>query len=165
VEAYTQALLLRRDADILSNRGWAYLMQDALRPALDDFDAALKLNPKDADALAGRGTALTIRGRVADVAEATAAAEKSLQPPPRTVPRLMACARIYTRAAGLLEAANDPEAGRCLRRALKLLREAMELVAEKEQPTVWRDGVLTDPALRPLQRTPGWGELQRAYAR
>src|SRR5262249_39289029 len=108
VEAYTQALLLRRDADVLSNRGWAYLMQDGLRPALDDFDAALKLNPKDADALAGRGTALVIRGRVADVAEATAAAEKSLRPRPLTVPRLMACAGIYARAAGVLGAANDP---------------------------------------------------------
>jgi tetratricopeptide (TPR) repeat protein len=165
VEAYTQALLLRRDAEILSDRGWAYLMQDALRPALDDFDAALKLNPNDADALAGRGTALMLRGRVADVAEATAAAEKSLRPRPWTVPRLMACAGIYTRAAGALEAANDPEAGRCLRRALELLREAMALVPEKERPTFWRDGVLADPALRPLQRTTGFAELGRMYGR
>jgi tetratricopeptide (TPR) repeat protein len=164
VEAYTQALLLRRDADVLSNRGWAYLMQDALRPALDDFDAALKLNPKDADALAGRGTALMIRGRVADVAEATAAAEKSLRPRPWTVPRLMACTGIYARAAIVLEAADDPDAGRCLRRALALLREAMAQVPEKERPTFWRDGVLTDPALRPLQRTPEMLELGRAYA-
>ena len=130
-------------------------MQDALRPALDDFDAALKLNPNDADALAGRGTALMMRGRAADVAEATAAAEKSLRPRPWTVPRLMACAGIYARAAGVLEAANDPEAGRCLRRALGLLREAMALVPAKERPTFWRDGVLTDPALLPLQRTTG----------
>ena len=63
VAAYSLALVLKQDADILSNRGWAYLMQEALRPALDDFDAALRLNPNDADALAGRGTALTIRGR------------------------------------------------------------------------------------------------------
>jgi tetratricopeptide (TPR) repeat protein len=164
VEAYTQALLLRRNAEILSNRGWAYLMQEALRPALDDFDAALKLNPKDADALAGRGTALTIRGRSADVAEATTAAEMSLQPRPWTVPRLMACAGIYTRAAGMLEAVNDPEAGRCLRRALGLLREAMTLVPEKERAAFWRDGVLTDPALLPLQRTTGLLELGRMYA-
>ncbi len=165
VEAYTQALLLRRDADILSNRGWAYLMQDAVRPALDDFDAALKLKPNDADALAGRGTALTMRGRVADVAEATAAAEKSLRPRPWTAPRLMACARIYTRAASVLEAAKEPEAARCLQRALGLLREAMALVPEKERRTFWRDGVLTDPALLPLQRTAGMLDLQRAYGR
>jgi len=165
VEAYTQALLLRRDADILTNRGWAYLMQDAVRPALDDFDAALKLNANDADALAGRGTALMMRGRATDVAEATAAAEKSLRPRPWTAPRLMACARIYTRAAGVLEAAKDPEAGHCLRRALELLREAMALVPANERPTFWRDGVLTDPVLLPLQRTPGMLDLQRAYGR
>ena len=76
-----------------------------------------------------------MRGRAADVAEATAAAEKSLRPRPWTVPRLMACAGVYARAAGVLEAAKDPEAGRCLRRALALLREAMALVPEDERPT------------------------------
>ncbi len=165
VAAYSQALALKEDAKTLGNRGWAYLMQDALRPALDDFDAALKLDPTDADALAGRGTALTVRGRVADVAEATAAAEKSLRPRPWTVPRLIACAGIYTRAAGVLEAANDPEAPRCVGRALGLLREAMELVPAKERAAFWRDGVLADPALRPLQRTRGLLELGRAYGR
>jgi tetratricopeptide (TPR) repeat protein len=163
VKAYSNALDLKEDAKTLSDRGWAYLMQDAVRPALDDFDAALKHDPNDADALAGRGTALMIRGRVADVAEAVAAAEKSLRPRPWTVPRLMACAGIYARAGGVLEAANDPQAGGCLRRAVALLREAMALVPKKEQAATWRDGVLTDPALRPLQRTAELIELGRAY--
>jgi tetratricopeptide (TPR) repeat protein len=165
VDAYTNAIHLKQDAETFSDRGWAYLMQDALRPALHDFDAALKLDPNDADGLAGRGTALMMRGRAADVAEATAAAEKSLRPRPWTVPRLMACAGIYARAAGVLEAANDAGAGRCLRRAVGLVREAMALVPEKERRTFWRDGVLTDPALRPLQRSTAWLELQRAYGR
>jgi tetratricopeptide (TPR) repeat protein len=163
VEAYSRALELKADAETFSNRGWAYLMQDALRPALDDFDAALKLNPKDADALAGRGTALMMRGRAVDVAEAVAAAEKSLRPRPWTVPRLMACAGIYARAAAVLEGANDPDAGRCLRRAVALVREAMALVPEKERPAFWHNGVLTDPALLPLQRTTEMLELGRAY--
>jgi tetratricopeptide (TPR) repeat protein len=164
VAAYTRALRLKVDAETLSARGWAYLMlHDALRPALDDFEAALKLNPNDADALTGRGTALMQRGRATDVAEATAAAERALRSQPKTVPRLMACAGIYARAAGVLEVTNDPEAGRCAGRAVGLLRQAMALVPEKERAAFWRDGVLTEPALRLLQRTTGMMELQRDY--
>jgi tetratricopeptide (TPR) repeat protein len=168
VAAYSQALLLKEDAETLRDRGWAYLAQDAARPALDDFDAALRLNPKEADALAGRGTALVMRGRAADAAEATAAAEQALQAKPRTSHRLLACARIYTRAAGLLEAAarrpaDDREVTRYLRRALGLLRQAIELVPVKERPKFWRDGVLADPVMLPLQRTPGMLELLRTY--
>jgi tetratricopeptide (TPR) repeat protein len=186
VAAYSQALFLKEDAETLIDRGWAYLRQKAVQPALDDFDAALRLDPKRAhalagrgwamlmqkaaqpalddfdaalkldpghtDALAGRGTALVMRGRLADAREAMAAAEQSLQPPPRTVPRLLACARIYARAADVLGAANYPAAARCLKRARELLREAMESLPEKERTTFWRDVVLADPALQPLRQ-------------
>jgi tetratricopeptide (TPR) repeat protein len=104
VAAYSQALALDPDTRTLSYRGWAYLKQEAVRPALDDFDAALKRNPQDADALSGRGAALVLRGRVADVTSAVSAAEKSLRAEPKTFARLMACARIYTRAVELLKA-------------------------------------------------------------
>jgi tetratricopeptide (TPR) repeat protein len=168
VAAYSRALDLKEDAGTLSDRGWAYLAQDAARPALDDFDAALKLNPKDGDALAGRGTALVLRGRPADVAEATAAAEQSLRSGPPTSRRLMACVHIYTRAAGLREAtpgrsADDTEATGYRQRALGLLRQALELVPEKERATFWRERVLGDPVLQPLQRTPAWFQLHSTY--
>jgi formate-dependent nitrite reductase complex subunit NrfG len=163
VAAYSQALSLKRDAATLSDRGWAYLMQEALRPALDDFGAALQLDAHEADALAGRATALAQRGRPADVPQALAAAEQALRPGAPTAPRLLASARVYCRAAGVL--ADDAEAGRCLGRALALLREAMELVPAKERPAFWRDAVLADPALRPLQRTPGMIALSRAYGK
>ncbi|HEX5270307.1 MAG TPA: protein kinase [Gemmataceae bacterium] len=168
VEAYTRALVLHRDAETLSYRGWAYLMQEAARPALDDFDAALKLDARHADALAGRGTALVLRGRVADLADATRAAEESLRGGAATVPRLMACARVHARAAGVLDAArgraaDDARAEGYRQRALALLRETMARVPEKERPAFWR-GVLADPALTSLQRTAGMAELARSYA-
>jgi hypothetical protein len=75
----------------------------------------------------------------------------------------MACAGIYARAAGVLEAAHDSEAGRYLVRALGLLREAVRLVPEKERAAFWRDGVLTDPALLPLQRNPTMLRMGREY--
>jgi tetratricopeptide (TPR) repeat protein len=152
------ALALGPDAKTLSYRGWAYLKLEAARPALDDFEAALKRNPQDADALAGRGAALVLRGRVADVDPAVSAAEKSLRSESKTFARLMACVRIYTRAAELLRArpapqGNDPRVRRYARRALDLLREAEELLPEKERKTFWRDHVQADPALLQLVRT------------
>ena len=67
-----------REAEILSERGWAYVMQDAVQPALADFDAALKYDATHADAQCGRGTALTLRGRPPDMSEALTLAEKAL---------------------------------------------------------------------------------------
>jgi tetratricopeptide (TPR) repeat protein len=158
VAAYSQSLALAPDTRTLSNRGWAYLKQEAVRPALDDFDAVLKRNPQDADALSGRGAALVLRGRAADVTSAVSAAEKSLRAEPKTFARLMACARIYTRAAELLRArpapqGNDPRVRRYAQRALELLREAEELLPAKERETFWRDHVQGDPALLQLVRT------------
>ena len=160
VAAYSQGLLLEPDPKTLSYRGWAYLKQEAVSPALDDFDAALKSNPKEADALTGRGTALLLRGRATDIAPAIAAAEKALRAEPRTFPHLMACVRIYGRAAELQKARNlrlgyDPQAAHYAHRALQLLREAEELLPEKERQTFWRDHVRSDPGLLQLVRSYG----------
>src|SRR5262249_12947272 len=106
--------------------------------ALQDFDAALKLEPRHADALAGRGLALMMRGREADVGAATRAAEESLRSP---------------------EMATDREVGRYRVRAVALVRQALELVPEKERPAFWDRGVLTDPVLGPLQRLPAGRRL------
>jgi tetratricopeptide (TPR) repeat protein len=160
VAAYSQALVLEPDAKTLSYRGWAYLQQQAVGPALDDFDAALKRNPQNADALTGRGTALVLRGRTADVAKATAAAEKALRAEPRTLTRLMACIRIFSRAAELQKARNprlvdDPQATGYAQRALRLLREAKESLPEKERAPFWDKQVRSDPVLLQLVRTYG----------
>jgi tetratricopeptide (TPR) repeat protein len=157
------------EAEILSERGSAYLMQDAVQPALGDFDAALTCDPTHADALCGRGTALTLRGRASDMTEATTLAEKSLVSGKRSVPRLMACARIYARAAGVLEkeprrSANDPEVIRCEQKALSLLAEALAAVPENEPHSV-REAMLRDPVLQRLQTTRGWLALATMYRR
>jgi tetratricopeptide (TPR) repeat protein len=160
VAAYTLALELEPepDAKTLSLRGWAYLKQEAVRPALADFDAALKRNPKEVDALTGRGAALVLRRRAEDIAPAIAAAEKALQAEPRTVDRLKDCARIYVRAAELLKTqksrpGNDLQAARYSQRALRLLREAREMLPEKKRETFWRDLERSDPELLQLIRT------------
>jgi tetratricopeptide (TPR) repeat protein len=161
VDAYSQALVLEPDdAKTLKNRGLAYLKQEAVAPALDDFDAALKRNPQDAEALIGRGLALVWRGRAADVPKAADAAEKALRAERETFQRLKDCARIYGRAAELLKTqrsrpGNDLQSTRYAQRAMRLLREARELLPEKEQETFWHDHVRSDPWLLQLLRTSG----------
>jgi hypothetical protein len=144
-------------------------MSEAPRVALLDFDAALKLEPGHADALAGRGLALMMRGRVTDVGAATRSAEESLRSGEKKLPRVMAAARTYARAANILEArervAIDPEAARCRARAVALLGQALELVPEKDRRDFWYRGVLADPVLGLLRGTPGMIELARIYAR
>jgi len=73
VEMYT--LALRRHPDDVAtrcDRGWAYLLQDAVRPALTDFERCLHQKPDNVEALLGRGNA---RVRLRQVAEAVADAE------------------------------------------------------------------------------------------
>jgi tetratricopeptide (TPR) repeat protein len=65
VEAYSRALRLKRDAETLTYRGWAYLEYDAIRSALADFVEALRLDGTNMDALCGRGYAQMRLGDVA----------------------------------------------------------------------------------------------------
>ena len=101
---------------------------------------------------------MVLRGRAADVTLAVSAAEKSLRAEPKTFERLMACVRIYTRAAELLKArpaqqGNLPRVRQYAQRVLELLREAEALLPAKQRETFWRDYVQGDPALLQLVRT------------
>jgi len=50
------------DADMLGNRGLAYLKMKKLDLALADYEAALQANPKNAFSLYGRGIAKRLKG-------------------------------------------------------------------------------------------------------
>jgi tetratricopeptide (TPR) repeat protein len=158
VDLNVLALERKEEAETLSHRGWAYLAQEAIRPALTDFDDALKLSPNDGDALAGRGMALALRGRPGDVVEAITAVERSLESGKKTT-TLLVSARVYLRAAALVEAmprrpVYDHEVTYCLKRAVALLRATMESVPRGDRPAFWRDTVAKDPLLKPLFRNP-----------
>ncbi len=58
-----QALKIKADAsDVLDTRGFVYLKLNQIDNAMKDYDAALKLDPKLAGALYGRGIARTRKG-------------------------------------------------------------------------------------------------------
>ena len=61
---------------LLNHRGWAYHFADAPGLALDDFEASLKLDKDQSDALAGRGLA---RVRLGEWRPAVADAEAALR--------------------------------------------------------------------------------------
>jgi serine/threonine protein kinase/lipoprotein NlpI len=166
VADFTRALDLVSDVDsgsrsrLLNRRGWAYHFADAARLALDDFDASLKLDQNQSDALAGRGLA---RVRLGDWRDAVADAEAAVRLARRAVEtggdfddRVQAdfnAARIYAQAVEY--AAGD--VSRLDERAVSLYRgyraRALELLdkALRQVPdAARRKEILNDPALQPL---------------
>jgi tetratricopeptide (TPR) repeat protein len=179
VQSFTRVLLLAKDAETMTARGWAYLALDSPRPALLDFEAALLLKPADTDALCGRAVARVQTGLVEN---ATADAEAALQQQPPSGRLLFQAACVFARAGQTLaerQAGHTPdrlgpveraqalaaerEIARHQSRALELLREAVLAQKPAERGTFWRDTVLKTPALAPLRRTSAMNDLDRQF--
>jgi tetratricopeptide (TPR) repeat protein/tRNA A-37 threonylcarbamoyl transferase component Bud32 len=155
VDTLTRALMLRNDAESLTQRGWAYLQLKAPDLALADFAASLKLRPHHATSLCGRGTARVLLGQVtAGVADAEAALRLQVSAEHEL---LAAC--IYARAGGLLSLtqrkrrAVRPEA-RYEDLAAELLCKALRRLPEKERAAFWQKRVQGEPALEAVRRHP-----------
>src|SRR5262249_14801042 len=134
----------------------AYLVSDAPRLALHDFDEALRQDPASGEAHSGRGLALVLLG---DYRAALVEAEESLRHDPASARRAYNAARIYAKAAIAAGAAID-EKGRLAvatveryqDRAVALVRLALERTPAERRATFWQSQVATDPVLRTLQR-------------
>jgi tetratricopeptide (TPR) repeat protein len=171
VESFTQAFLLKPDdAATLSYRGWSYLRLEALKPALEDFEAALKLDNKNIDALCGRGLVrvrlapvgetVAVRALLDQVAQGVQDAEQALgrgQPDARL---LLTAACIHARVVARLESngrgpdlrragetALREQLRRSRERAVDLLREALTKVPPAERKDFWKKNVESEPAL------------------
>jgi len=166
VDDYGQALGMQSARDpetrtrLLNKRGWAYHFADAPRLARDDFEASLKLDKNQSDALAGRGLA---RVRLGEWRPAIADAEASLRlaawaSPAASDPEgarqaYFNAARIYAQAVefAAAEVSRDGERAVALyrryrARSLELLDRALQQV-----PDSARREFLDDPALKPLR--------------
>ena len=154
---YTLALEQQpRQPRVLTSRGLTYLVSDAPKLALRDFEDVLQLDAKSAEAHGGRGAALV---RLGEYRAAIVEAEESLRLPPPAARRAYNAARIYAQAA-TLAAADVRNAGReavmvvgrYQDRALGLIQQALGQLPADQRMAFWRDQVLSDPALKPLQR-------------
>jgi serine/threonine protein kinase/Tfp pilus assembly protein PilF len=95
---YTRSLELESSPNILTRRGWAYLLQ-AKSLALADFDEAIRLNPENGDSYNGRGFARVLMGQVDS---AVADAEQAVQRGPKAFEIYFNAAAILAQAVGVV---------------------------------------------------------------
>jgi tetratricopeptide (TPR) repeat protein len=168
---YTSALSLAPDAATYIARGWVYLLRiDAPKLALSDFEAALHLDPEHAEAYAGRGAAHMKAGLYR---AAIADADKAVALKPEAAKLLYYAARIYAQAVLKVEA-DTKQPGRPARvverrafekRAVDLLRQALEQTPAEEREAFWRDLVHAEMVFRPLWGIPMFQALERRFSR
>jgi len=173
IDDYAQALGFRPAQDpetrtrLLNKRGWAYHFADAPRLARADFEASLKLDKDQSDALAGRGLA---RIRLGEWRPAVAIAEASIRlatsgaptasDPEANRQALFNAARIYAQAVEFAAGEVSREGERAIflyrryrARSLELLDQALRQIPDASR----RREFLDDPALKPLRLNRGVG--------
>jgi tetratricopeptide (TPR) repeat protein len=157
IEDLTNAMALRPDhAELLTLRGRLYIVADAPRLALHDFDTAIRLDPKDGDAYNGRGHA---RLRLGEHREAIADAEQALSLGEPTGQRYYNAARVYALAAVVVAAEARKKgkeavslAAKYQDRAVSLVGEAVRCLPAAERASFVTSVVLGDPELQILRR-------------
>ncbi len=157
IEMYGAALRIKADDDTRALRGWAYLVTDAVRLALDDFESCLKQAPTNADYLIGRASA-RIRLKMRDEALTDAeAAEKQGGLSSRLLYQL-SC--VYAQAMTLTEVAFRSGSDRFAAQRLALyedlaqdyLSRTMTALSPEKCRSFWSNQVETDPLLAPIRR-------------
>jgi len=164
---YTRALDIAPDAETYAARGWCFLVADAPRLALPDFEEAIRFSPKaeQGDAYAGRGYARALLGQhLAAVSDAETALERG----PLSSRLVYNVTRIYAQAIVRLDeqtqtAWSAGQRSAWQERAVALLTRALELHPSAEQAPFWNNVVQTDKALNPLRGATGYWRLANRY--
>jgi tetratricopeptide (TPR) repeat protein len=163
IDAYGEALRLKKEPAVYSHRGWAHLQMDAPRLALADFELALTKGPRTFEAQCGRGMARVRLGRVKD---ATADVEESLALA-STPEELMLTACVYAWAASL-SAARVPQGGNgplYEEKAVELLSRSLRKVPREQRPAFWKARVQKEDALASVRNHPRIQRLMRELIR
>jgi tetratricopeptide (TPR) repeat protein len=165
VDDYTRALDRQPDGATYQDRGWAHLFAEAARLALRDFEKAVEMQPRAADAYAGRGLARVTLGQYR---EAGADAEIALRTEPPTPTRLHNLACIWALASERVsgdraEPDRDRLSAKYAGRSLANLRRALDLLPPAERRSFWEANVLTDQSLAPVRAVPEFRQLERDY--
>jgi tetratricopeptide (TPR) repeat protein len=167
IEDYTRALALVPDSVTYLERGWSYLLSEAPKLALHDFEEALLINRDNAEAYNGRAHA---RMRLGQYQLAVEDASTLLRLKPK-VPRLVySAARIYAQAVAKAEAdRRRPRRGELARdyqdRAVLLLRKTLDLLPARQRGRFWREKIMADRSLYPIHGSTGFLQLATDYRR
>jgi len=158
-------------------RGWTFLVDRAPKPALRDFEQAVRIDPKNADAYNGRGLARVkfgqIRESIADADEALRLGRAVVRlGGPESIRLFYNAARIYAQAAGRIDAdARQPSYRAAWTRyayqdrAVDLLRQALDLVPVDKRAAFWRETIHSDDALEPIAPSRAFVQLASPYAK
>jgi serine/threonine protein kinase/Flp pilus assembly protein TadD len=166
INDYTRSLELEPSANMLTRRGWAYLLR-ARQLAIQDFDEAIKLNPANGDSYNGRGYAKALIG---DFDGATADAEEAVKRGPPAFEMLFNAATIYGTAIGELQRtassklsdANKAErTAAWTKRAVELLTECDKLLGA-ERRAVLRGAISGDTSFDSLRESEPFVEFWKS---
>jgi serine/threonine protein kinase/Tfp pilus assembly protein PilF len=168
IDDCTLALKIKPDSDTYTYRGSLHLLCHAPELAQADFEAAIHLNPKNAEAFNGLGYARVVQGQYW---QGIGDANQALQLGPENCRLLYNAARTFAQAVGRLDS-DAARRGRqdvdmrygCQVRALELIRKALQRLPLSERMPFWRHVVQPDRALDPLRSSSGWTVLEAAYS-
>jgi tetratricopeptide (TPR) repeat protein len=146
IDDFTKALELHPTSAVQAYRGWAYLVVDAPKLAMRDFELAIELDSSNGDAYNGRGFA---RAKLGLHREALRDAAEALRHGPPSPRLFFNAARIYAQCPG-------PYANR----AADLIEQAVSLLPVGDRRAFWLTHVQKDTALAGLRRHPTFIRLE-----
>jgi tetratricopeptide (TPR) repeat protein len=149
IEDFTKALELQPTSAVQAYRGWMHVVVDAPKLAERDFQLAIELDPRNADAFCGRGF---VRAISKQPREALADGEEALRLGPKTPRLLYNTARIYAQAAR----ANDSDS-----KTFELISEALAALPEGQRAAFWNSQVRTDAALDSIRKQPRFLQIEK----
>ena len=154
------------DSTLHLRRGWTYLVTGANDLARRDFDEAVRLEPGNGEAYAGRGSSLAALGQYR---EAVRDAEESLRHGDVETHFVYTAARTMAQAAGALvqepRPRGKPDLGAIRAyqdRAVEFLRRVIEQTPRETRSTFWHDIVEPDPAFNSIRRLSEYARLAEA---
>ena len=165
---YTRALELNPNAATYAARGWCFLVADAPKLALADFEESIRRTPVQSDAYAGRGLSRVLLG---ESQTAVADAEEALRQRPESPRLFYNVTRIYAQAVLTLNNtpsrprvnAGAPSVRSCQERAVQTLGQALAMQSAPEAAHFWQSVVETDKALNPIRQSPAFKQLAARY--
>lgn len=166
---YTRALELNANGATYAARGWCYLVADAPKLALADFEESLRRTPAQSDAYAGRGLSRVLLG---EGPSAIADAEEALRQGPESPRLFYNVARIYAQAVVTQSNsasrarvnADVPNVRACHERAVQTLAQALAMQSAPEAAHFWQSVVESDKALNPIRQTTAFRQLAERYS-